>query len=561
MTIDRVKIFNFKCVDGVRSVPFKEGLNILVGDNEIGKSTVLEALHLAFTGEFHGRSVRSNLHSYLFNKDVVGRYLEKCRRHEVSFVELPEIRIEVWFKGSVDPESFEGDGNSERQKKVEGFSFIIDFDVENCLGEYQELLAKGKSDPNFDLQALPLEYYRVRWETFQRDTHITPRKLPGKSALIDSANYQYRNGSDALMQRTLRDVLAEPDVRTLINAHREALTKFDSASVVAEINKRLQERSPTMCRVSITAEIADLKSWENDVATHIGEVPFMFAGRGSQCVTKTGLALCSAGSRDVKLILLEEPESHLAPHRLNLFMSDIERRCKDVQVIVSTHSSFVANKLGIDNILLMSKDGSVRFAELSDERFFKRLPGYDTLRLVLSNRVILVEGASDELVVQRAYMDQHGGRLPIEDGIDVISVGVAFSRYVEMLSRLGKRASVVTDNDGNTQHLNEKYMSMLPSLSPVPEVAAFFSQKSLDEKSFDVPKDTLANYSTLEPYLLKANSIGVLNKIFGTSYENNAEMLTHMHANKTDCALRIFESDVAIQYPDYILQAIKHVEA
>lgn len=35
--------------------------------------------------------------------------------------------------------------------------------------------------------------------------------------------------------------------------------------------------------------------------------------------------------------------------------------------------------------------------------YFKKLPGYDTLRLILAHRVILVEGPSDDLIVQHAY--------------------------------------------------------------------------------------------------------------------------------------------------------------
>ena len=63
-------------------------------------------------------------------------------------------------------------------------------------------------------------------------------------------------------------------------------------------------------------------------------------------------------------------------------------------------------------------------------RYFSKLSGYDTLRLLLSEASILVEGDSDELVVQRAYMDGHGGRLPIQDGIDVVSVGTSFLRFL-----------------------------------------------------------------------------------------------------------------------------------
>ena len=109
MTIERIKITNFKCINGTREFPLNENLAILVGDNEVGKSTVLEALHLAFTGQFHGKSVKNNLHAYLFNKDVVSEYLSQCREHKCEFVKPPEIKIEVWFKDSIDAEKFEGD--------------------------------------------------------------------------------------------------------------------------------------------------------------------------------------------------------------------------------------------------------------------------------------------------------------------------------------------------------------------------------------------------------------------------------------------------------------------
>lgn len=68
-----------------------------------------------------------------------------------------------------------------------------------------------------------------------------------------------------------------------------------------------------------------------------------------------------------------------------------------------------------------------------------------------------MEGDSDELVVQRAYMDAHGGRLPIQDGIDVISVGTAFLRFLELAKALKIPVAVVTDNDGDTAAVEKKY--------------------------------------------------------------------------------------------------------
>jgi putative ATP-dependent endonuclease of OLD family len=59
--------------------------------------------------------------------------------------------------------------------------------------------------------------------------------------------------------------------------------------------------------------------------------------------------------------------------------------------------------------------------------YFKKLAGYNTLRLILCEKAILVEGDSDELIVQKAYMVKHNGLLPIENGIDVISVALLFA--------------------------------------------------------------------------------------------------------------------------------------
>jgi len=45
--------------------------------------------------------------------------------------------------------------------------------------------------------------------------------------------------------------------------------------------------------------------------------------------------------------------------------------------------------------------------------------------MILCRKAILVEGPSDELIVQKAYSKQKD-RLPIEDEVDVISVGTSF---------------------------------------------------------------------------------------------------------------------------------------
>lgn len=77
MFISKVKIVNFKRFKGEFTLNLNNGLNILVGNNEAGKSTILEAIHLALTGLYNGRYLKNELTQYLFNNQVVEEYLKK----------------------------------------------------------------------------------------------------------------------------------------------------------------------------------------------------------------------------------------------------------------------------------------------------------------------------------------------------------------------------------------------------------------------------------------------------------------------------------------------------
>ena len=66
------------------------------------------------------------------------------------------------------------------------------------------------------------------------------------------------------------------------------------------------------------------------------------------------------------------------------------------------------------------------------------------------------------------------------------------------------------------------------------------------------------NYNTLEPAILRANNLKILNKKLDKEYKEEDDLLKHMKKNKTECALKIFETDELINFPQYILDAIKN---
>jgi len=539
MNISKVYIENYKVFNGKFEITLNSGINILVGNNETGKSTILEAIHLALTGLLNGRYLRNELSQYLFNNQVENQYLNSINDPDQTHLEPPQILIEVYIDTD-DLPLFEGNGNSDRSKAC-GLSLKIEFDDEYQT-EYDELANSSE-----EVQSIPIEYYKVTWTSFARDS-ITSRSIPMRSALIDTSGHKYRNGSDIYISRIIRNELEDKEKVAVSQAYRKLKEKFAQDESIQTINDKVNAVASLSDdkEVSVSVDLATKDAWEAGLTTFLDLVPFQNIGKGEQAIVKTKLALGAKESQKAGVILIEEPENHLSHTKMNEFIKSISENCENKQIIISTHSSFVANKLGLDNLILLENQNTARLSDLpaDTQDFFRKLPGYQTLRLLLCKKAILVEGDSDELIVQRAYMDAHDGRLPIEDGIDVISVKLTFKRFLQIAKLLDKTVAVVTDNDSNYEkNIIKKY------------------EGYWDIQSITIFADEREHLNTLEPQFVDANKNQLeklcrVAEIDFTKYSTPEQISKYMENNKTDWALNVFNSEENLNYPDYINQVI-----
>ena len=542
MYITEINIVNFKSFGERFKLKLNEGLNVLVGDNEAGKSTILEAINLALTGTIGGKFIKNELSQYLFNNEAVDKYIEEVNKEDGK-PELPDIYIEVHL--SDDNGKFKGDDNLDGTDSC-GLYIKIAFD-DKYKAEYEELIKDKK------VKTLPIEYYDVYWGSFARDNAITARSIPIKAALIDSSGSRFHNGSDVYISRIVRDLLDTEDIVAISQAHRKMKDAFGDDVSVGKINDKLKKAANISNKdVTLGVDLSSRNAWEGSLLTYLDKVPFHHVGKGEQSTVKTKLALGHKKSQEANVILLEEPENHLSHTKLNNLIKDITDHKDDKQVIVSTHNSFVANKLGLGSLVLLNDHKTTTFTDLADDtqRFFTKLAGYDTLRLILCQKAILVEGDSDELIVQKAYMDKNAGKLPIENGIDVISVGLSFLRFLEIAEKINKTVAVVTDNDGDVDAVKKKYANYLDANKKA-NIGIHYDDTVDPDGSLEK-----FNYNTLEPKMLKANGRDALNNIFGKDFKTDDELLKYMHDNKTECALAIFDTKEQVKYPQYILDSI-----
>lgn len=536
MPITRVHIEGFK-----RFIHFdlelNQTFNVIVGDNETGKSSILEAIGLVLTGQYDGRLVQYAIDPYIFNATIVVDFFQKLQNKQHT--NPPRVLIEAYLElDGHDPDlsALKGTNNS---KGEDCPGLKLEIDIDNVHISSLKAYASDNSNPI----VLPVEFYRVTWRSFAGN-NVTIRNLPFRAATIDTSLARVYRGPNKYVSQIVNDVLSEEQRRQLSLAYKKLRHGFTQEQGVAAINKHLEQQGnpATTKKLTVQMDVSSRSSWDSAITVHMDDLPFDCAGKGEQCRIQMRLAI--AGAEQSRVLLVEEPENHLSHSNLNMLMEDIQKDCADRQVIITTHSAFVLNKLGIDNLRLISHNGqTTALTGLTPDTkdYFMKLPGYDTLRLILSKRCILVEGPSDELVVQRAYIDKHN-KLPLEDGIDVFSIGaLAFKRFLEIAELLNLDVRVVTDNDGDVQALKTKYAHCLGNANSKVRICY----------------DDDETCQTLESQLLKSNSLNTLNAILGKQFTDDSALLKYMKNNKTDCALKMFETTQAWCAPAYIGNAIE----
>jgi putative ATP-dependent endonuclease of OLD family len=529
--LTKIHIQNYRVFENL-TLDFTDGLNVIVGNNDAGKSTLLEAVHLALTSRVRGRLLATELSPHMFNQVVSKSYLEALASG--GNPPPPEIIIDLFLEELEETATLKGTNNSSLEN-VPGLRIRVHF-WEDFSDEYASFVA----NPD-DVRLVPAEYYKVDWLGFNGNS-VTARSVPATASMIDASAIRLQSGADHYLQQIISDHL-EPKQRVEIaRAYRTLRETFTGNDSIEAINVELADTQEGLTdrELSLAIDISQRTAWESNLVPHLDDLPCQFVGSGAQNMLKVLLALNRTADA-CHVVLIEEPENHQAPASLNALVGKIADRCQGKQVLVTTHSSFVLNKLGLDKLVLLTPSAGMRLTDLPKDTlsYFKRLPGYDTLRVALADRIILVEGPSDELVVQRAFHDVHG-KLPLEAGVDVISVrGLSFKRFLDIAKPLGKRVAVVTDNDGKD----------------VQTARARYSDYT-DEGKISVHVGDAVDGKTLEPQLVSSCGRSVLNGVFGTDFASDSELAEYMTADKTACALQLFESTTTLAFPSYIRDAV-----
>lgn len=530
--IRKIRIRNYRLIKELILLP-NDGMNIVVGDNESGKSTILEGIALGMTGRINGRWAQEELNPYWFNSSTVADFFEALRHG--SPTTPPEIHIELYLSKDRDElHTLRGVHNNDAED-CPGMRIVIDPDPDYAI-EFDEF-CKSSDRPD----VLPVEYYRVRWLDFDGHArHQRPKELG--LAVVDSRTIRSTSGVDYHTRQLVGDYIEAKDGAAISVAHRKARHEITTKTLKAT-NDRIASEGEIVPGQKLALQIDQSanSSWQSNVVPEINSIPFAMSGQGQQVLTKVALSL-NRTAESTSVVLVEEPENHLSHTSLTRLVGLIGELAQERQTFLTTHSSYVLNRLGLQRLHLLHRGRVARFAELSDETisFFRRLSGYDTLRFVLARSIVVVEGPSDEMIFNQAF-EKFVGESPQHHGVDVIAQGITNRRALELCKAPDRKVAVLRDNDGrDPSYWRDK--------------AKEFLAPGSREMFIGSPE----NGATLEPQLVKINADSVLRSALGLREDEDVE--EYMLANKTEAALALVESETEIAYPDYIVEAVEFIK-
>lgn len=201
----------------------------------------------------------------------------------------------------------------------------------------------------------------------------------------------------------------------------------------------------------------------------------------------------------LKLTLIEELEAHLHP-QYQLRMIDFIEKKQDKygQFILTTHSTTLASKIDLKNLIICRKKNGIfpmghkhTQLEEGDYQFLKRFLDATKSNLFFARGVIIVEGDAENLLIPT--IAEIIDRPLHEYGVSIVNVGsTAFKRYAKIFLRKGKDenpnewldvpVSIITDLDIRSfEYYKEKQEASQPTYFQFTKKAASKLEKYSDQ--------------------------------------------------------------------------------
>ena len=452
MYISKLCLLNFRKYEKLE-VEFNNNLNILVGENNSGKTAIVDAIRILLGTQSNDYYKIDRSDFYFNGKNYTDTFKITCFIKGISDAEGAIFLEHISFKRN---ESGENESYlklemvaNHKNDKIYSDIYIGDIDGENGYrvpGEIKEFLKVAFLKPLRDAE-----------------NQMVAKKNSRLSQILLSVDNEILRDSD---ENELKKILddANGKIKDTTNKIKiKAMGGNDEVPLIDIVNAFIDETNPGNEELKANFQI------RNDTLREILEklsVEFEMPneGLGIENLLFTAvefLLLKNSTYLGLKTVLIEEIEAHLHPQtQMNLinYITKNYSKAESGQIIMTTHSPNITSKVNIENIIMCkeNKTYSLKMSETKLERgdykFLSRFLDVTKSNLFFAKKLIFVEGDAENILVPSLAKIILGDTLESK-GISVINVGsTAFLRYSRIFQRndgtdMGIKIAIITDLD------------------------------------------------------------------------------------------------------------------
>jgi putative ATP-dependent endonuclease of OLD family len=446
MYLSNLKIQGFRCFDKDFNVQLTNGLNVIVGENGAGKTAIISAIRQLFHDSESGRySITSD---DFYSPFIAGGLAATSFSIGAEFDGL-----DVMDKVALLP--WVGASNTA----------LLNIQAENreIRGQFKRVIWGGKSKSSqFDPELLDLIQCIYLPPLRDAESKLSNGRQSRLSKLLKALNRKKLKqcrikGELHPLEESVKEFnesLAADDKLSIKDANKlitENLTKAIGHHFGQQTSIQFAESDFTKIAESLTLMFFPDLSVEGAVSFR--ELSQNSLGYNNLLYIASILAELTLDDEDedqplFKLLLIEEPEAHLHPQlqiRLLNHLKKVAEENKNVQVVVTTHSTVLASSVEIEAIIHLSKSPvpvatPLRTCGLTPDssKFINRWLDVTKSNLLFASGVILVEGIAEQMLIpifaKIVLEDQKEGKKSLEDlGISVINLnGIYFKHFMQL---------------------------------------------------------------------------------------------------------------------------------
>lgn len=540
MIITKLRINNYKSIEDM-ALEFVKGKNIIVGQNNSGKSNIISAINLVIGEKWPSKRYEDNFYYQDSDSFTISLQLSECSEFDTNYLEnygkktaLCKLTPDLAYL-KMSPDEIDELGIAIKTDWVLSTDLISL--IENAKNMYITLHSKKREDAIYTLSMILDDGYLYKFKYFSQElltSFITSAIIPSERNIKNELAVNNYSWYGKLIKKVWQE-MSDEDKEKLNenNINLSEVTNSIFEGLTSELGDSVKDAIPynklefKLIQDTKTDYYKGIKILLDD--GYYSLLDDKGSGIKSLIIIELFKLYCKKYHKFSSCLIVEEPEVFLHPQARSVLSKKIDQFLLENsnQTIVTTHSEQFLSNFDIKQLTFINKEDnkSVKYKIIDSdftERDFQKMniiTKTDNAEMYFANSVILVEGGEKYII--RKLIDLYKDELFLDyNNCSLIKVGGKsyFGIYKKMLEKLGKKVYIIGDYDNLKEEINEYLpQTLLEKLNTIKSVTG--GLKAFSEYSTEQQEELEEIFK-----YLKDNNIYILHNGALEDYYNKQEI-------------------------------------